>query len=112
MKNYLVDENGYYGEFGGAFVPEILHRCVDELRQSYPTVAKYGLKAVMLITPETSEERIREIDANTDGFISFRTACEWSSGAIVGSRFVTLLDEHEGNAEEAVLALKHDLGLS
>ena len=43
---------------------------------------------------------------------TFRTACEWSSGAIVGSRFVTLLDEHEGNAEEAVLALKHDLGLS
>ena len=100
MKNYLVDENGYYGEFGGAFVPEILHRCVDELRQSYPTVAKYGLKAVMLTGFGIS---------NRD---TFRTACEWSSGAIVGSRFVTLLDEHEGNAEEAVLALKHDLGLS
>ena len=42
MKNYLVDENGYYGEFGGAFVPEILHRCVDELRQSYLGIMDSG----------------------------------------------------------------------
>lgn len=35
MKSYLVDPNGYYGEFGGAFVPEILHRCVEELRLNY-----------------------------------------------------------------------------
>jgi tryptophan synthase beta chain len=35
QKNYLADENGYYGEFGGAFVPEILHRCVEELRSKY-----------------------------------------------------------------------------
>jgi tryptophan synthase beta chain len=33
--NYLVDNNGYYGEFGGAFVPEILHKCVSELQNSY-----------------------------------------------------------------------------
>lgn len=38
MKTYQVDENGYYGEFGGAYVPEILHRCVDELRQNYLNV--------------------------------------------------------------------------
>ena len=25
MKTYQVDKNGYYGEFGGAYVPEILH---------------------------------------------------------------------------------------
>jgi len=30
---------------------------------------QHDLKMVMLITPETSEERIRQIDANTDGFI-------------------------------------------
>ena len=42
MKNYLVDENGYYGEFGGAFVPEVLHRCVDELRQSYLGIMDSG----------------------------------------------------------------------
>ena len=29
----------------------------------------YGLKNVFLITPQTSEERIREIDRNSDGFI-------------------------------------------
>lgn len=32
---YHVDENGYYGEFGGAYIPEILYRCVEELRQQY-----------------------------------------------------------------------------
>ena len=35
MKTYQVDENGYYGEFGGAYIPEILHRCVDELQKHY-----------------------------------------------------------------------------
>lgn len=35
MKNYLVNENGYYGEFGGAFIPEILHKCVTELQNAY-----------------------------------------------------------------------------
>lgn len=35
MKKYLVDENGYYGEFGGAFIPEILHKCVAELQNTY-----------------------------------------------------------------------------
>lgn len=35
MKTYQVDENGYYGEFGGAYVPEILHRCVEVLQQTY-----------------------------------------------------------------------------
>ena len=35
MKSYNVDKNGYYGEFGGAFVPEVLYRCTEELRQSY-----------------------------------------------------------------------------
>ena len=24
MKSFLVDQDGYYGEFGGAYVPEIL----------------------------------------------------------------------------------------
>ncbi len=35
MKTYQVDENGYYGEFGGAYVPEILHRCVEDLKNTY-----------------------------------------------------------------------------
>jgi tryptophan synthase beta chain len=32
---YQVDENGYYGIFGGAFVPEMLHPNVEELRTRY-----------------------------------------------------------------------------
>ena len=34
-KNYQVDSNGYYGNFGGAYIPEILHRCVTELKEAY-----------------------------------------------------------------------------
>lgn len=33
--NYQVDEKGYYGRFGGAYVPEILHECVEDLRRNY-----------------------------------------------------------------------------
>lgn len=35
MKSYLVDENGFYGEFGGAYIPEILKKCVDDLTAAY-----------------------------------------------------------------------------
>ena len=34
MKTYQVDENGYYGEFGGAYVPEILHQVWKTCRRS------------------------------------------------------------------------------
>lgn len=34
-KTFQIDENGYYGPFGGAFIPEILHKCVEELRENY-----------------------------------------------------------------------------
>lgn len=33
--NYQVNENGFYGEFGGAFIPEMLFPNVEELRQNY-----------------------------------------------------------------------------
>ena len=33
--NYFVDENGYYGEFGGAYIPEMLYPNVEELRLKY-----------------------------------------------------------------------------
>jgi tryptophan synthase beta chain len=33
--NYHVDEKGFYGDFGGAFIPEMLHANVEELRQKY-----------------------------------------------------------------------------
>ncbi len=32
---YNVDENGYYGRFGGAFIPEILHKNVENLKCNY-----------------------------------------------------------------------------
>lgn len=35
MHQFKVNENGYYGQFGGAYIPEILHRCVTELREAY-----------------------------------------------------------------------------
>ncbi|MBR4242320.1 MAG: tryptophan synthase subunit beta [Bacteroidaceae bacterium] len=34
-ENYFVDENGYYGEFGGAYVPEILYATVSDLQSRY-----------------------------------------------------------------------------
>ncbi|WP_121357178.1 tryptophan synthase subunit beta [Flavisolibacter nicotianae] len=33
--NFVPDENGYYGRFGGAYIPEMLHRNVEELRTRY-----------------------------------------------------------------------------
>ena len=38
MKTYQVNKEGYYGEFGGAYIPEILHRCVEELQNAYSKV--------------------------------------------------------------------------
>ena len=33
--SYQVDEKGFYGDFGGAYIPEILYKCVDDLRRAY-----------------------------------------------------------------------------
>ena len=33
--NFSVDERGYYGKFGGAYIPEMLYPNVEELRQRY-----------------------------------------------------------------------------
>lgn len=33
--NYSVDERGYYGEFGGAFIPEMMVPNIEELRENY-----------------------------------------------------------------------------
>jgi tryptophan synthase beta chain len=34
-KSYQVDDRGYYGTFGGAFIPEMLYPNVEELRENY-----------------------------------------------------------------------------
>ncbi|MCF6213505.1 MAG: tryptophan synthase subunit beta [Flavobacteriaceae bacterium] len=36
--SYFVDENGYYGDFGGAYIPEMLYANVAQLRQEYLTI--------------------------------------------------------------------------
>tara|TARA_B110000914_G_C15492790_1_gene461555 strand:- start:710 stop:1891 length:1182 start_codon:yes stop_codon:yes gene_type:complete len=33
--NYNVDKKGYYGDFGGAFIPEMLYSNIDKLKESY-----------------------------------------------------------------------------
>ena len=38
MKKYSVDDRGYYGEFGGAYIPEILHKCVSDLKKAYLSI--------------------------------------------------------------------------
>lgn len=38
--NYNVDKNGYYGEFGGAYIPEILYANVESLRKAYLEIIK------------------------------------------------------------------------
>lgn len=35
MESYKVNNEGYYGEFGGAYVPEILYRTVEQLKEAY-----------------------------------------------------------------------------
>ena len=43
MGNYQVDKNGFYGEFGGAYVPEILYKCVKDLQDAYlPIIKKWN----------------------------------------------------------------------
>ena len=120
-----------------------------------PIAARYDLRVIMLITPETSEERIRFIDDNTDGFIymvssaaitgaqqsfddakqeyfqrinamnlhnprmigfgisnkqTLDSAQQNAAGAIIGSKFVTLLNETNGDADEALNRLFAALG--
>lgn len=135
----------------GVIIPDLPFR---DYQEHYRSIAEhYNVKVIMLITPETSEERVREIDTHTDGFIymvssaattgaqrdfddqkrayfkkiedmklvnplmvgfgisnkaTFDAACEHASGAIIGSRFVTLLEE-EKDAEKAILQLKKSI---
>lgn len=38
MSKYQVNEKGYYGNFGGAYIPEMLYPNVEELRQQYLSI--------------------------------------------------------------------------
>lgn len=35
---YQVDEHGYYGRFGGAYIPEMLYPNIEELRENYLSI--------------------------------------------------------------------------
>ena len=138
----------------GIILPDLPFK---DYMESYKDIAeRYGLRFIMLITPETSEERVRLIDAHTSGFIymvssaattgaqkdfdaqkqayfrkieemglriprmvgfgisnkqTFDAACEHASGGIIGSRFVTLLEQANGDATAAIRQLKADIGM-
>jgi tryptophan synthase alpha chain len=128
----------------GAIIPDLPFKDYQDIVK--PVADKYDLRIIMLITPETSEERIRFIDDNTDGFIymvssaaitgaqksfdeakqeyfrringmnlrnprmigfgisnrqTLEAAQQNAAGAIIGSKFVTLLNESR-NADEAL----------
>lgn len=36
--SYLVDKKGYYGTFGGAYIPEMLYPNIEELRENYLSI--------------------------------------------------------------------------
>ena len=56
----------------GVIIPDLPFD--DYLSQVKPIADRYDIRVVMMITPETSDERIRFIDQHTDGFI-------WSTSA-------------------------------
>lgn len=47
MKNYQVNAEGYYGEFGGAYIPDNLKKSIEELKNNYLPIME---------TPEFKEE--------------------------------------------------------
>ena len=128
----------------GAIIPDLPFKDYQDIVK--PVADKYDLRIIMLITPETSAERIRFIDEHTDGFIymvssaaitgaqksfddakqeyfrringmnlrnprmigfgisnkqTLEAAQQNAAGAIIGSKFVTLLNESD-NADEAL----------
>ena len=129
----------------GMIIPDIPFKDYQDIVK--PIADKYDLRVIMLITPETSEKRIRFIDDNTDGFIymvssaaitgaqksfneqkqeyfrrinamdlrnprmigfgisnaqTLKAAQDNAAGAIIGSKFVTLLNETNGDANAAL----------
>ena len=137
----------------GVIIPDLPFK--DYVEEFRPIAEQYDLRIIMLITPETSEARVREIDQHTDGFIymvssaattgaqtnfneerqayfcrienmqlrnprmvgfgisnkqTYETAASHASGCIIGSKFITLLDEEHGNADRAAERLMHLLG--
>ena len=51
----------------GVIIPDLPFK--DYLDEFKPVADRHGLRIIMLITPETREDRIRFIDSHTDGFL-------------------------------------------
>ena len=51
----------------GVIIPDLPFK--DYMEEVRPIARQFGIHVIMLITPETDEERVRFIDENTDGFI-------------------------------------------
>ena len=64
---------------GGTIIPDLPFE--DYIHDVKPVADKYDIRVIMMITPETSEDRIRFIDDHTDGFIYMV-----SSAAITGAQ--------------------------
>lgn len=63
----------------GVILPDLPFR--DYLNEVKPIADRHDVRVIMLITPETTDERIRFIDENTDGFIYMV-----SSAAVTGAQ--------------------------
>ena len=63
----------------GVIIPDLPFK--DYMEDFKPIANQYDIRIIMLITPETSDERIRFIDDNTSGFIYMV-----SSAAITGAQ--------------------------
>jgi tryptophan synthase beta chain len=55
--HYNIDKNGFYGEFGGAFIPEMLYHNVKELKDNY----------VRIIESESFQKKFKDILKNYVG---------------------------------------------
>jgi len=82
----------------GVIIPDLPFK--DYLDDYKPIADKYDIRIIMLITPETSDERIRFIDDNTDGFIYMV-----SSAAITGAQ------KEFNDAKQAYFSRINNMGL-
>ena len=40
MENFNISKDGFYGDFGGAFIPEMLHPNIEELQKNYIKISE------------------------------------------------------------------------
>jgi len=70
-----------------------------EYKEQYKNLYEQcNLYPIFLITPQTSQARIRKIDSLSKGFIyasSFQKACQYAEGAITGSAYIKYIQVSE-----------------